>query len=70
MGRSYGDSANAIKVLQTSNCDHYLGFNNETGILTAEAGITLREILKVIVPRGWFTSNAWYKLCDVRRSNR
>jgi decaprenylphospho-beta-D-ribofuranose 2-oxidase len=54
MGRSYGDSANASKVLQTSYCNHFIEFDNKTGILTAEAGITLREILKVIVHSGWF----------------
>jgi decaprenylphospho-beta-D-ribofuranose 2-oxidase len=54
MGRSYGDSANAPKVLQTSYYDNFLEFDVKTGTLTAEAGITLREILKIIVPRGWF----------------
>ena len=54
MGRSYGDSANASRVLQTSDCDRFIEFNEKTGQLTAEAGISLREILKVIVPRGWF----------------
>ncbi len=54
MGRSYGDSANASKVLQTSYCDHFIEFDEDTGKLTAEAGITLREILKLIVPKGWF----------------
>jgi FAD/FMN-containing dehydrogenase len=29
-------------------------FDEKTGKLTAEAGITLREILKIIVHRGWF----------------
>lgn len=54
MGRSYGDSANAPKVLQTSYFDHFLEFDESAGLLTAEAGVTLREMLKVIVPRGWF----------------
>jgi decaprenylphospho-beta-D-ribofuranose 2-oxidase len=54
MGRSYGDSANASKVLDTINYDHFVEFNEDSGELTAEAGITLREILKVIVPKGWF----------------
>jgi FAD/FMN-containing dehydrogenase len=31
-----------------------LGFNPETGVLRAEAGVRLREILEVFVPRGWF----------------
>lgn len=54
MGRSYGDSANSHRVIQTSYYDHFLEFNESTGLLTAEAGITLREILKVIIPKGWF----------------
>jgi len=54
MGRSYGDSANASLVLQTHLCDHFLEFDINTGLLTLEAGITFREVLKVIVPQGWF----------------
>ena len=54
MGRSYGDSANAHKVLATTYCNHFIEFDDKTGKFTAEAGITLREILHVIVPRGWF----------------
>jgi decaprenylphospho-beta-D-ribofuranose 2-oxidase len=54
MGRSYGDSANAYHVLQTTCLDHYISFDVATGILTCEAGMTLREILKLIVPMGWF----------------
>lgn len=54
MGRSYGDSANAHKVLGTSYCNHFIDFDEHTGKLTAESGITLREILTVIVPKGWF----------------
>lgn len=54
MGRSYGDSANASRVLQTLHCDHFIEFDEGTGVLTAEAGITLREILKLVVPKGWF----------------
>ena len=54
MGRSYGDSANAKKVLETSYCNHFIDFDELTGKFTAESGITLREILSVIVPKGWF----------------
>ncbi len=54
MGRSYGDSANALNVLQTKYINHFIEFDKVTGKLTAEAGITLREILEVIVPSGWF----------------
>ena len=54
MGRSYGDSAIANKVLMTAYCNHFIYFDEHTGILIAESGITLREILSVIVPKGWF----------------
>ena len=54
MGRSYGDSANASRVLQTMYIDHFIEFDNTTGKFTAEAGITLLDILKLVVPKGWF----------------
>lgn len=54
MGRSYGDSANSSTVLQTTTCDHFIAFDSNTGLLTVEAGITLRDILKVTVHQGWF----------------
>ena len=54
MGRSYGDSANAPTVLQTTYLDHFIAFDKVRGLLTVEAGVTIREILKLIVPNGWF----------------
>ena len=54
MGRSYGDSAIAATVLQTTYCDHFIGFDTATGLITVEAGATLRDILKVTVKHGWF----------------
>lgn len=53
-GRSYGDSANAARVLQTRHLDHFLAFDSQTGSLTAQAGVTIREILSLVVPAGWF----------------
>ena len=41
-------------VLQRIIINNFIEFDEVTGKLTAEAGITLREILKVIVPKGWF----------------
>jgi decaprenylphospho-beta-D-ribofuranose 2-oxidase len=54
MGRSYGDSANASTVLQTAYNDHFVAFDAATGLLTVEAGVMLREILKITVKHGWF----------------
>jgi FAD/FMN-containing dehydrogenase len=56
MGRSYGDSC-LLKdgnLLLTTGMDRLLGFDPETGILTAEAGITLAQVLDFAVPRGFF----------------
>ncbi len=57
-GRSYGDAALNTKgaVLLTERLNRLLAFDKHAGILQAEAGITLAEILAVIVPHGWFLS--------------
>ena len=54
MGRSYGDSANSSSVIQTDYLDHFIEFDESTGVLTCEAGVSIREILQLIVPKGWF----------------
>lgn len=54
MGRSYGDSANSRTVLQTTYLDHYVSFDIDAGILTCESGLTIRELLGLIVPNKWF----------------
>lgn len=54
MGRSYGDSANSQLVLQTTYLDHYITFDAVQGTLTCESGLKLRDILNLIVPKGWF----------------
>ena len=54
LGRSYGDSANNNLVTQTNYLDHYITFDRNTGILNCEAGLTIAELLELIVPYGWF----------------
>lgn len=53
-GRSYGDSANASTVLQTTYLDHFMDFDQATGLVTVEAGTNIKDLLSLIVPRGWF----------------
>ncbi len=56
MGRSYGDSC-LLKdgnLVVTTGMNRLLAFDAETGILTAEAGVTLAQILDFAVPRGFF----------------
>lgn len=55
-GRSYGDATlnQDGRVLLTERVNRMLELDKEQGILRAEAGTTLAEILPVIVPKGWF----------------
>jgi len=58
LGRAYGDAAVPARpgalVLETSRADRVLAFDTERGLLTCEAGLSLAEILRVFLPRGWF----------------
>jgi FAD/FMN-containing dehydrogenase len=38
----------------TDRLNRMLAFDPETGVLRAEAGVRLREVLEAFVPRGWF----------------
>src|SRR3970040_965030 len=55
-GRGYGDCAlnTDHSVMLTERVNRLLSFDEDTGILRAEAGVTLAELLEVFVPRGWF----------------
>ena len=53
-GRSYGDAALGARLILTERVNRLLAFDALTGVLRAEAGVTLAEILVVIVPQGWF----------------
>lgn len=57
-GRSYGDSCLAAsdQVLHLRPLDRFLQADWSTGVLMAEAGVTLDEILALAIPRGWFLS--------------
>jgi FAD/FMN-containing dehydrogenase len=54
-GRSYGDSCLAAsgQVVQTLALDRLIAVDWETGVLRAEPGVTLEQILEVAIPRGW-----------------
>ncbi len=54
LGRSYGDSSLNQKIVSTLKLNHFLAFDEQSGLLTCEAGISLAEILDAFVPRGWF----------------
>jgi FAD/FMN-containing dehydrogenase len=56
MGRSYGDSCLAAsdKVIAMRGMDRILAADWTTGIITAQAGLTLDALIRFALPRGWF----------------
>lgn len=56
LGRSYGDSCQNGDgtLLLTRGLDRFIGFDRETGVLACESGTSFDEILRLVVPHGWF----------------
>lgn len=56
LGRSYGDSCllDGGTLLSARGLDRFVSFDQATGLLRCEAGVSLAEILDFAVPRGWF----------------
>ena len=53
-GRSYGDSGINKTIIKSIDYNSVISFNYEEGTLEAQSGILLKDILKLIVPKGWF----------------
>lgn len=55
MGRSYGDVClnpeGALWV--TTGLDHFIALDESSGRLICEAGVLLRDIQRLVIPRGW-----------------
>ena len=53
--RSYGDAAlnSGGRAVDMTRLDRLRAFEPETGILEAEAGVTIGEILRLFLPKGW-----------------
>ena len=58
LGRSYGDASlpppgdHAVAV--TTRADCLLSFDGETGVVRAQAGLSLIQLNRMLLPRGWF----------------
>jgi FAD/FMN-containing dehydrogenase len=54
--RSYGDSClnSAGALLDATSLNRVIAFDPQSGRLQAEAGISLSDLLRLIVPHGWF----------------
>lgn len=53
-GRCYGDASLAGKTVSTLKFDKILSFDTVNGIFECQSGVTLDQVLEVIVPKGWF----------------
>jgi len=53
-GRCYGDASLAPNTVSTLKYNKILSFDTERGLFECQAGITLDQVLDVIVPKGWF----------------
>ena len=56
LGRAYGDAAQNAGglVVDATGVDGILAFDREAGVIRVSAGTSLDELLRVIVPAGWF----------------
>ncbi len=54
-GRAYGDSAIGLRsTVNMHRFNHMLSFDRQSGILVAEAGVLLSDIIPAFLPHGWF----------------
>jgi len=58
LGRSYGDSClNAGReLIDCCRLDRILGFDEATGMLRCESGVSISDIIDTFLPKGWFPS--------------
>jgi decaprenylphospho-beta-D-ribofuranose 2-oxidase len=56
LGRSYGDPAQNAggTVVDTTELARVIDFDDATGVLRVEAGMSLDAVMRRFVPRGWF----------------
>jgi len=56
LGRSYGDSClNAGReLIDCRRLNRILGFDESTGMVRCEGGVSLSDIIDVFLPKGWF----------------
>ncbi len=53
-GRCYGDASLSRQIISTLKYNKIISFDVAQGIFECQSGITLDQVLEVIVPKGWF----------------
>ncbi len=54
LGRSYGDCSLGETIISTPGFRRFIHLDAQNGILESESGTSLEQILRVIIPHGWF----------------
>jgi FAD/FMN-containing dehydrogenase len=54
LGRSYGDTSLNRNLISLKKLKKVINFDINKGIIEVEAGINIEEVLKLIIPYGWF----------------
>ena len=56
LGRSYGDTClnDHGVLLGNAPLNHFISFDDVSGIIRCESGVSFDQILQLVVPRGWF----------------
>jgi FAD/FMN-containing dehydrogenase len=56
LGRSYGDSClnDGRQLIDCRRLNRILGFDESTGVLSCESGVSLSDIIDLFLLRGWF----------------
>jgi len=53
-GRCYGDASLSPHIVSTLKMNQLRSFDAETGVVECDSGLLLDDLLRVIVPAGWF----------------
>lgn len=58
LGRSYGDSClnDGRQLIDCRRLNRILGFDEASGMIRCESGVSLSDIIDVTLPKGWFLS--------------
>jgi decaprenylphospho-beta-D-ribofuranose 2-oxidase len=56
LGRAYGDAAQNAggRVIDMTSLDRMLDLNIAAGVVTVEAGMSLGQLIELVLPHGWF----------------
>src|SRR5919112_3982614 len=54
LGRCYGDAALNDHIISSLNYNKFLSFDAVNGVIDCQAGVSLSDVLNVVVPKGWF----------------